>query len=932
MSKRNIILCGVGGINLVCIVIALITIFTFALPRSVDSSVGVARMQIAEKPKKLEYFEGEKFDPTGLSLVVVYDDGETAAVQEGYSWDLTDALKDGDEEVKITYRNRSVVLDISVKVKIPVSLELLSEELPEVYYVDQKFETSLKTPIKLKATYEGGSTEEVTEGYSVSPKGAMKIGLTEVKITYKKSSLTIPVFVEIAKVESLEVVKKPNKLSYSVGEYPSTEGLELVAKLSGGSEIKVPDYYFERVPFKKGDDKLTLSYGGKTVEVEVAVSETANVLSVIKNADKARYAVGENFDSTGLEIALNGTKTTDYEVIGGDNLQIGSVVKAVLKSDESVFAEIPVIVTNEVDIEKDKHLVFGSASEGVDGRKFLAPLLKGGKYITDFSDGSIIEVKVNSSSFVKGDVILRLASNYRTKYQNDTWYPSEVKSLQANYWISVFVNGEEIRIPSAVRLGADGSSDKEGGDIYLLGLYRNLRLANVDFKKGENVIRLVMRAHSEILSASTVFDGTPKLPVAAGIFLDTVTVLSNGCGVCIPSEDYAYDEQSHWHVCSDCGKVLGEKEAHSFTEKVAFEKYLKEEATCTSSSVYFKSCVCGVKGEETFTYGSSVAHEALTEATCTKKAVCKHCGQEFGELKAHEVETEATCTKKAVCKVCKQEFGELKAHDFEFKTENELHYKKCKVCGYETGKTATHIYSATAFEDGGVQTVVLTCACGHTETKTLSQTDGNYHNITSDMLKGENTIEWAAGGYASRTGATIQSGSTSPNVKKAENASYNKDYVTYLYGGSRVEINLNVTKNTTASFVVKASSGWLHRINWAGNASKTGDMVFNKIFKAYIRHADGGVTEIAISDDMILKGASGGYEIMANWTYIALTGVAVKAGDTFVLESLTPKTEDGKYVYWDGKTEAVKVADKSISSGETQSTANLDTIAVYYDE
>lgn len=932
MSKRNIILCGVGGINLVCIVIALITIFTFALPRSVDSSVGVARMQIAEKPKKLEYFEGEKFDPTGLSLVVVYDDGETAAVQEGYSWDLTDALKDGDEEVKITYRNRSVVLDISVKVKIPVSLELLSEDLPEIYYVDQKFETSLKTPIKLKATYEDDSTEEVTEGYTVSPKSAMKIGLTEVKITYKKSSLTIPVFVEIAKVESLEVVKKPNKLSYSVGEYPSTEGLELVAKLSGGSEIKVPDYYFERVPFKKGDDKLTLSYGGKTVEVEVAVSETANVLSVIKNADKARYAVGENFDYTGLEIALNGTKTTDYEVIGGDNLQIGSVVKAVLKSDESVFAEIPVIVTNEVDIEKGKHLVFGSATESVDGRGFLAPLLKGGKYITDFSDGSIIEVKVNSSSFVKGDVILRLASNYRTKYQNDTWYPSEVKSLQANYWISVFVNGEEIRIPSAVRLGADGSNDKEGGDIYLLGLYRNLRLANVDLKEGENVIRLVVRAHSEILSASTVFKGMPNSPVAAGIFLDTVTVLSNGCGVCIPSEDYAYDEQSHWHVCSDCGKVLGEKEAHSFTEKVASEKYLKEEATCTSSAVYFKSCVCGVKGEETFTYGSPVAHEALTEATCTKKAVCKHCGQEFGELKAHEALTEATCTKKAVCKVCKQEFGELKAHDFEFKAENELHYKKCKVCGYETEKTATHIYSATASEKDGVQTVILTCACGHTETKTLSQTDGNYHNITSDMLKGENTIEWAAGGYASRTGATIQSGSTSPNVKKAENASYNKDYVTYLYGGSRVEINLNVTKNTTASFVIKASSGWLQQINWGGNASKTGNMVFNKIFKAYIRHADGGVTEIAISDDMILKGASGGYEIMANWTYIALTGVAVKAGDTFVLESLTPKTEDGKYVYWDGKTEAVKVADRSISSGETQSTANLDTIAVYYDE
>ena len=83
---------------------------------------------------------------------------------------------------------------------------------------------------------------------------------------------------------------------------------------------------------------------------------------------------------------------------------------------------------------------------------------------------------------------------------------------------------------------------------------------------------------------------------------------------------------------------------------------------------------------------------------------------------------------------------------------------------------------------------------------------------------------------------------------------------------------------------------------------------------------------------MILKGASGGYEVMANWTYIAFTGVNVKEGDVFVLESLTPKTEDGKYIYWDGETQPKAVADKSVSSGTTQSTPTLDTIAVYYDD
>ena len=324
-------------------------------------------------------------------------------------------------------------------------------------------------------------------------------------------------------------------------------------------------------------------------------------------------------------------------------------------------------------------------------------------------------------------------------------------------------------------------------------------------------------------------------------------------------------------------------EAHAYDKKVVKAEYLKTAADCTHNAVYYYSCVCGAKGEETF-----------------------------------ELENSATGI---------HDYGDTLTSN-----NDGTHSGTCSVCGTKAdGQPCSYVY--TASEADGKQTLVGVCSvCGYGVTKTLEQTNANYHNVNASMLKGTNTIEWAAGGYASRTGATIQSGSTSPNVKKAENASYNKDYVTYLYGGSRVEITLNVTRNTTASFVVKASSGWQQQINWGGNSSKTGDMVFNKIFKAYIRHADGSVTEIAISDDMILKGASGGYEIMANWTYIALTGVAVKAGDTFVLESLTPKTEDGKYVYWDGKTEAVKVADKSISSGETQSTANLDTIAVYYDD
>lgn len=319
-------------------------------------------------------------------------------------------------------------------------------------------------------------------------------------------------------------------------------------------------------------------------------------------------------------------------------------------------------------------------------------------------------------------------------------------------------------------------------------------------------------------------------------------------------------------------------EAHAYDKKVVKAEYLKTAADCTHNAVCYYSCVCGAKGEETF-----------------------------------ELENSATGI---------HDYGETLTSN-----NDGTHSGTCSVCGTKAdGQPCSYVY--TASEADGKQTLVGVCSvCGYGVTKTLEQTNANYHNVNASMLKGTNTIAWASGSYASRTSAIIQN-SGSDTVKKALDKSYGGDYVNYLYGGSRVEINLNLETETAASFVVKASSGWQTVANWPNYT--TGDMVFNKVFKAYIRHADGNVSEIAISDDMILKGTSGGYEVMANWQYVTFANIALKAGDVFVLESLTPKTADGKYLYWDSETQPKYVADNSVSQGTTQSTPILDTIAVYY--
>ena len=61
--------------------------------------------------------------------------------------------------------------------------------------------------------------------------------------------------------------------------------------------------------------------------------------------------------------------------------------------------------------------------------------------------------------------------------------------------------------------------------------------------------------------------------------------------------------------CTMCGKssyktfFSDEREDCLFDKEIADAMYLKEEATFTSAAIYYKSCVCGNAGEDTFTFG-----------------------------------------------------------------------------------------------------------------------------------------------------------------------------------------------------------------------------------------------------------------------------------------------------------------------------------------
>ncbi len=74
------------------------------------------------------------------------------------------------------------------------------------------------------------------------------------------------------------------------------------------------------------------------------------------------------------------------------------------------------------------------------------------------------------------------------------------------------------------------------------------------------------------------------------------------------SAEWTTDENYHWHKCKDekCEEVA-DKAAHVFDKEIVSATYLASEATYTDAAKYYKSCVCGVKGTETFEHGSSLS-------------------------------------------------------------------------------------------------------------------------------------------------------------------------------------------------------------------------------------------------------------------------------------------------------------------------------------
>ena len=161
----------------------------------------------------------------------------------------------------------------------------------------------------------------------------------------------------------------------------------------------------------------------------------------------------------------------------------------------------------------------------------------------------------------------------------------------------------------------------------------------------------------------------------------------------------------------DMGSNKYQPSGSSYNVKIGKQAFTEDVNKVVISADGYKDLVLEVNKD-----GKAVAihtnHTGGT-ATCTKKAVCKFCGEEYGEYASHnygdkyesdgthhwkkcqneggDATTEkeahtggkATCTKKAVCKFCGAEYGEYASHNYgdKYESDGTYHWKKCQNIG-----------------------------------------------------------------------------------------------------------------------------------------------------------------------------------------------------------------------------------------------------------
>lgn len=168
------------------------------------------------------------------------------------------------------------------------------------------------------------------------------------------------------------------------------------------------------------------------------------------------------------------------------------------------------------------------------------------------------------------------------------------------------------------------------------------------------------------------------------------------------SKEWSQSETHHWHAClsenCDAKQDLAE---HYYNDSNAWSD--EKPATETETGIKVRVCIgCKYVDSQDIPKLDHV-HTFSEDWTSDGEyhwhtATCAHTSEISG--KTHCSGGEATCTQKAICSICKNEYGDLLSHDFTAKVREEKYLAKPATCQSKS----TYYYSCRGCGAKGTET------------------------------------------------------------------------------------------------------------------------------------------------------------------------------------------------------------------------------------
>lgn len=229
-------------------------------------------LSVSGTPTKTAYKEGEKFDPTGLTITAYFSNDTERDVTSSVTWSPS-PLTAGTTSVKGTYTQNSVTKEVTVNgitVASATGISYTGSPTKKTYYDGDTF-----NPNGCSFFLEFSDSSKVSLPASSITWAPLKAGQTSATGTY--GSLTVSVTgitVNEVVVTSLSLSGTPAKVAYVESETFDPTGLTITANYNnGGRQNVTTSVVWTPNPLAANTVEVVGTYQGLTVKVAITVSE-----------------------------------------------------------------------------------------------------------------------------------------------------------------------------------------------------------------------------------------------------------------------------------------------------------------------------------------------------------------------------------------------------------------------------------------------------------------------------------------------------------------------------------------------------------------------------------------------------------------------------------------------------------------------------------